>query len=127
MVRRAALERVGLFSTRMRQSWDVELWLRIMAAFDVGFVNEPLAAFRRHGGSLSESNARLNADWLDLAWLYEGLLASGELREHEPLVRRYRRRETARLVRRTVGRAAHRLSLAGLGAYGARRAGMARA
>ena len=58
----SALDRVGLFTDRMRQSWDVELWLRIMATWDVGFVDEPLALYRYHGASLTQANARGNED-----------------------------------------------------------------
>jgi glycosyltransferase involved in cell wall biosynthesis len=121
MVRASALDRVGLFTTRMRQSWDVELWLRIMASSDVGFVDEPLALYRYHASSLTRANASEQRDWLDLAWLYEGLLAIDELGEARALVRRDRRRETARLVRRSAARLARRRGLEGLGGYAAYR------
>ena len=125
MVRTTALERAGLFTSRMRQSWDVELWLRIMASWDVGFVDEPLALYRYHAASLTQANARRNEDWLDLAWLYEGLLASEELGDVRDAVRAHRRRETARLVRRAAGRLARRRRPTGLGGYLAYRASAA--
>lgn len=125
MVRMSALDRVGLFTDRMRQSWDVELWLRIMASFDVGFVDEPLALYRHHAASLTQANARENDDWLDLAWLYEGLLACEELGGARAPVRAHRRRETMRLARRAAGRVARRRGIGGLVRYAGHRAGRA--
>lgn len=125
MVRMNALERAGLFTTRMRQSWDVELWLRIMASWDVGFVDEPLAHYRYHPASLTQANAQGNEDWLDLAWLYEGLLATDELGGVRDVVRRHRRHETARLPRRAAGRLVRRRGLGSLGRYALYRAGRA--
>lgn len=109
MVRRAALERVGLFNLKMVQAWDVEMWLRIMAAFDVGFVGEHLSAFRHHSRALSASVSSGRRDWLDLLWLYEGLLRSADLRrEDRELLERYRRRERLRALKRLLARLVRR-------------------
>ena len=125
MVRMGALDRAGLFTTRMRQSWDVELWLRIMATWDVGFVDEPLALYRYHGASLTQANARGNEDWLDLLWLHEGLLSAPELESVAGTVRAHRRRELARAPRRALGRLARRRGIGGLVGYAGYRAGRA--
>jgi len=125
MVRMGALDRVGLFTTRMRQSWDVELWLRIMTTWDVGFVDEPLALYRYHGASLTQANARANEDWLDLLWLHEGLLAAPELGPVAARVREHRRRELVRSPRRALGRLARRRGIGGLVRYAGHRAGRA--
>lgn len=81
MVRRAALQRVGLFNTHMHQLTDLELWLRLAFFFDVGFVPETLAAFRLHSSSATTANAREGTAWLDSAWLLEGLRTHPEARE----------------------------------------------
>ncbi len=106
MVRRSCFERTGLFNIKMRQSFDVEMWLRIMAASDVGFVDEPVVAYRHHRRSLTNANARQYADWLDLVWLYEGILRAPELRRHSRAIKRFRRRELARTLKRQLGRVA---------------------
>jgi glycosyltransferase involved in cell wall biosynthesis len=82
MIRRAALERVGLFNVRMVQLVDLEMWLRLCAAYDVGFVRRPLATFRVHGASASTRNRLSGAGWLDRVWLLEGLQQDPDLRRY---------------------------------------------
>lgn len=118
MVRRSCFERVAPFSNRMRQSWDLELWLRVMAIYDVGFVDRELVAFRFHPNSLTAANARRQSDWLDLLWLYEGLLGEPALAAHHPMIRRFRRRQLLRTGRKQLGRLARRdFDLRPLGSY----------
>jgi glycosyltransferase involved in cell wall biosynthesis len=118
MVRRSCFDRIGVFNPRMRQSWDLELWLRLMAVYDVGFIDERLVAFRHHTQSLTATNARLRADWLDLVWLYEGLLAELALEEHHELIRRFRRTQMHHAFRRQLGRLRRGdLDLRPLGSY----------
>jgi glycosyltransferase involved in cell wall biosynthesis len=122
MVRRECFERVGAFSDRLRQSWDLELWLRIFAVCEVGFVDEPLGAFRYHPRSLTSRNARVRADWLDLLWLYEGLLSEEALEPYHGMIRRFRHRQARRVLRRQLGRLrGGDLDLRPLGAYFAHR------
>jgi glycosyltransferase involved in cell wall biosynthesis len=80
MVRRDALDRVGLFNTRLRQLTDLELWLRLAFFFDVGFVPEALATFRLHATSTTSANAAAGDAWLDWPWLVEGLRQHPEIR-----------------------------------------------
>ncbi len=75
MVRRNAFEEAGLFGTHLTQLTDLEVWLRIAARFDVGFVREPLATFRFHQDSATSANTKQRTAWLDRVWLAEGLLA----------------------------------------------------
>jgi glycosyltransferase involved in cell wall biosynthesis len=122
MVRRACFEDVGLFNVRMVQSLDIEMWVRIMAGFDVGFVDTPLTAHRYHQVSLSADTARRASDWLDLLWLHEGLLCSKHLSRHQrATIEGFRRRELARVCKRQAARLARRDrdsgSLAGYLAY----------
>jgi hypothetical protein len=80
MVRRSAFQRVGLFNERLGQWIDHEMWLRLAAFHDVGFVREPMATFRVHGVSASTKNIRSGAAWLDRVWVVEGLREHPELR-----------------------------------------------
>ena len=80
MVRRDALRRVGLFNTRLRQLTDLEMWLRLVFFFDVGFVAAPLATFRLHPTSATSANAAAGDAWLDRLWVLEGLRGHPEIR-----------------------------------------------
>jgi glycosyltransferase involved in cell wall biosynthesis len=80
MVRRAALERVGLFNDRLRQLLDEEMWLRLAFFYDVGFVRKPLSTVHIHPASATSQNNRTGAAWLDWLWLLEGLKEHPEVR-----------------------------------------------
>jgi hypothetical protein len=79
MVRRDSLLRLGLFNVKLRQLTDLELWLRIAFADDVGFISSPLVTFRVHRRSASAANERSGSDWLDRVWLLEGLRLHPEI------------------------------------------------
>ena len=104
MVRRSAVDRVGGFDERVRQSFDIELWVRLLASHDVGFVDDALVAFRHHGGSLTADIAASRDDWLDRLWILERLTDDPALASDQARIRRYRRRELARVLRRQLGR-----------------------
>jgi len=104
MVRRSAVERAGGFDERVRQSFDVELWLRLLAAHDVGFVDEPLVTFRHHGGSLTAKIATRKDDWLDRLWIFESLLEDPALASDYPRIKHFRRRELSRVTKHQLGR-----------------------
>jgi len=48
LVRRTCHEEVGWYDERLPHSGDWDLWLRIVARYDVGYVAEPLYAYRVH-------------------------------------------------------------------------------
>jgi glycosyltransferase involved in cell wall biosynthesis len=122
MVRRSAIQQVGDFNDRMWQSWDLELWLRLMAHYDVSFLDERLVVFRHHAASLTAANEKRRAEWLDLVWLYEGLLAEPALEEHHAMIRRFRRRGLLGVARRQLLRLWNgNLDLRPLGSYLAHR------
>jgi glycosyltransferase involved in cell wall biosynthesis len=106
MLRRSAVEAVGGFDERVRQSFDIELWVRLMAAHDIGFVDEPLVTFRHHGESLTAEIAARRDDWLDRLWILQGLLDDPALASEHARIMRYRRRELARVLKRQLGRIA---------------------
>jgi hypothetical protein len=52
-VRRDLLQKAGGFDTRLKYAMDYDLWLKLAALADPVQLDEPLAAFREHQGSLS--------------------------------------------------------------------------
>jgi glycosyltransferase involved in cell wall biosynthesis len=52
-VRRELFEKVGGFNTNLKYAMDYDLWLRLAYYGDPVQLDEPLAAFREHEGSLS--------------------------------------------------------------------------
>jgi glycosyltransferase involved in cell wall biosynthesis len=102
MIRRECLERIGAFSLYVRQVTDLDLWLRLMAHYRVGFVDEELAVYRYAAGSLTGTNRTSRLDWLDRLWILEGL------RTYRPVARDFPEladelRKERRTARRTVG------------------------
>ena len=105
LLRRSALERVGLLNERTTQLADLELWGRIMIGHRVGFVDRVLSVYRHHGASGTAENARVRRDWLDLPWLLEGLLGIPDLtREERAQLLRLRRAAVRRALRAQAGR-----------------------
>jgi glycosyltransferase involved in cell wall biosynthesis len=67
LIRRELFQQIGLFDPAFKQLCDLEMWLRIMADYKVGFVNEELATFRIHAQQTTYQN--LNSD--RIATLFE--------------------------------------------------------
>jgi glycosyltransferase involved in cell wall biosynthesis len=101
MLRRIALARLGLFNRRVRTIPDVEMWARMMASHDIGFIDEELSVFRFHADSLSRRHGPLNRS-LDTVWVLEGLADSPEVvrafPEIKSLLERQRRRAAKELA-----------------------------
>jgi glycosyltransferase involved in cell wall biosynthesis len=53
MIRRSALDDVGLFNPKLRMSEDWEIWIRLAKKYAVGHVAEPLAKVRMHNNSMT--------------------------------------------------------------------------
>jgi glycosyltransferase involved in cell wall biosynthesis len=109
LVRRAALERVGLLNERLHQIADLELWARIAYEHRVGFIEQTCSVYRHHEHSGTVRNATTRRDWFDPVWLLEGLLQLPHLEPQDRRrltqlrragLRRALRSQTARLVRR---------------------------
>jgi len=107
LIRKDVFRRLGLFNTRMHQACDIEMWLRVLFFFDVGFVDEKLLIFRIHGKSATASNRATRRAEYDRFWMLEGLLNHPEIERAHPeiiawredLLNRYRNS----LVRPTAG------------------------
>jgi len=53
MIRRSALESVGLFREDLLVSGDFEMWVRLAEGYPLGFIKEPLIFLRSHRGQFS--------------------------------------------------------------------------
>jgi len=55
-VRRATLQGAGMFDETLRYAMDIDLWMRLGAQSVPAVLDQPLAVFRDHAGSVSSSN-----------------------------------------------------------------------
>ena len=58
LLRRSAITKTGNFSRDLKQALDCEYWYRMLVNHDAFFVDEYLAAFRRHEGQLTVQNSK---------------------------------------------------------------------
>jgi glycosyltransferase involved in cell wall biosynthesis len=59
LIRRECLERVGGFAEDLTIGEDYYLWIRLAREFRVGYIKEPLARHRKHGGNTGTNHASL--------------------------------------------------------------------
>jgi glycosyltransferase involved in cell wall biosynthesis len=79
LLAREAFERCGLFNPFIRQTMDLEAWLRVLLRYRVGFVDESLCLYRSHQQSVTAADHAVNRGWLDRLWLLEGLVDDAAL------------------------------------------------
>jgi glycosyltransferase involved in cell wall biosynthesis len=65
LIAKTVFDKVGLFDCDLKQVLDLDMWLRIMQHFKVGYINQSLAGFRVHRNQQSIQNARSGASWID--------------------------------------------------------------
>lgn len=53
MIKRNALEKVGLFRSDVRNFEDLDMWLKLIMKFSSAYVNEPLSIYKKYRGSLA--------------------------------------------------------------------------
>ncbi|MEH2052150.1 glycosyltransferase [Nostoc sp.] len=72
LIRKDVFEKVGLFNPGFCQLVDLEMWLRIMSQYKVGFVDQVLSHFRIHPQQQTRRNAALkDAILLDYQKLFQ--------------------------------------------------------
>lgn len=54
LVRRACHDRADIYDLTLPYSADWDLWLRLCVRFDVGYIREPLLAYRQHRSQMSQ-------------------------------------------------------------------------
>jgi Glycosyl transferase family 2 len=72
VLRRDCLEALGPFDGRLPYTADWEMWMRVAAFFDVGYLREPLVKYRRH--EFSETLKFQGADGLEHAYRAKALV-----------------------------------------------------
>jgi glycosyltransferase involved in cell wall biosynthesis len=123
LVRRGALERVGLLNERLFQIADLELWARIAYEHRVGFIERPCSVYRHHEESGTARNAAVRRDWFDPVWLLEGLLQMPTLEPPDrSRLTQLRRSALLRALRSQAARVTQRRWTSELVAYAAFRA-----
>jgi hypothetical protein len=71
VVRRDALERVGGFDPQLSTAADLDLWIRLAALGDFGYLDEPLTRYRVHAGQMHRNIHLMARDCeyvLEKAW-----------------------------------------------------------
>jgi glycosyltransferase involved in cell wall biosynthesis len=107
MVKRECLDSSGGFHPHIQLAVDLDLWLRIMARYDVVFIDEDLATYRHSPRSLTGTVLNGRNEWLDRLWILDTLASRREVRRAVPEVKRLWRAER-RMAFRTVVRHALR-------------------
>ncbi len=65
LITKDVFDKVGLFDPNLQQVLDLDMWLRIMAQYKIGYIDEVLAGFRVHRNQQSIQNAHSGASWID--------------------------------------------------------------
>jgi glycosyltransferase involved in cell wall biosynthesis len=82
VVRRTALDKVGLFDESFQAAENWDLWIRIAKEYEVDFVDRPLVNYRVHQGNMSIDCGRMaEASWKILQKHLPLREKSGPLRE----------------------------------------------
>jgi glycosyltransferase involved in cell wall biosynthesis len=99
LIRKECFTRLGLFNPNLYQVCDIEMWLRIMFTYDIGFLPEKLTAFRFHSDSTSFRNIASRRNFLDQLWLLESLSNCNPIMSAHPEIEGVRALELLRLVK----------------------------
>lgn len=78
LILRSVFDRVGEFDPNLHQLIDLDMWLRIMGHYQIGFVNQVLAEFRVHRGQFSYINSNSGNAWLDSWRLFFKMLSHSD-------------------------------------------------
>lgn len=61
LIRRSALDRVGVFDVQLKAAEDWDLWLRLALLAPLAYLPETVVYYRRHGANLSSQHAKARA------------------------------------------------------------------
>lgn len=99
MVRRAHLEACGGFAYNVRMRIELDLWVRLFTHCRVGFIDEQLVTYRWGHDAENASVTQLRNDWIEQAWILEGLASDEEVRRAYPEIDQRLRRERRQTFR----------------------------
>lgn len=78
LIERACFDEVGLFDEALKYSQDMDMWMRMLLAFDIGRVPEMLLKWRSHPGQGSRDVKHHTSEkWEAYRRVFEALLAKG--------------------------------------------------
>ena len=66
VVRKECYDRLGMFDASLPFATDLEMWMRIAAYYDVGYLKEPLVSQRVHSEQETAKFANSGRDYLDI-------------------------------------------------------------
>jgi len=118
LVRKECFSRLGLFNQNLYQVCDIEMWLRIMFFYDIGFLPEKLSAFRLHPDSMSASNIKSKRNCLDQLQLLESLLSEPEIKSAHPEIEGLRTKELWRFSKNVLAQSPRNFALPADGSSG---------
>ncbi len=99
LIRKECFARVGFFNPNLYQVCDIEMWLRIMFSYDIGFLPEKVTAFRFHSDSTSFRNITSRRNCLDQLWLLESLSNCNDIGSAHPEIDGIRALELLRFAK----------------------------
>lgn len=76
LIRKEVFEKVGYFDLELEQLVDLEMWVRIMVHYKIGFVDETLSTFRIHPKQQTLKNEQTGKSALDHQKFTQKLLTS---------------------------------------------------
>jgi glycosyltransferase involved in cell wall biosynthesis len=122
LVRASCFERLGGFNPHIRVLADVDMWARIMSAYQIGFIDQELCTFLHHQQSATARSMAAERQWLDRLWIIESLLRLEQSALTRSRLRTMRRTELRWAVRSLLRRGGERRRRTGeLSAYVATR------
>ncbi|MBD2253136.1 glycosyltransferase [Nostoc parmelioides FACHB-3921] len=78
LIKKEVFDKVGLFNTELCQLVDLEMWLRIMSQYKIGFINQVLSHFHIHPQQQTRRNIALkDAILLDYQKLFQYIADDG--------------------------------------------------
>ncbi len=116
LLNKELLKSLGGFDSKLRQLVDVDMWLRIMMASNIGFVDEQLSTFRLHQGQATRDNVKTGIIQRDWETFYRKLAESSDFKN----LPTFHKRLAAQMLEKISAKSPSQLS--DLGVIGAWRA-----
>ncbi|GEM_PF-5549091 len=84
MLKKNVVEQTGLFRTDIKVAEDVDYWLRVIRKFNAGYIDRPLAVYRRQEDTITRNVERYIFDNIKF---YDGLYKGREDKKSKSIIR----------------------------------------
>ncbi len=74
LIPKAIFEKIGLFDSSLSQLLDIDMWLRIIGSYKIGFVDQSLSQFRIHPQQQTQLNLTSGKNHQDYQKFYQKIL-----------------------------------------------------